>query len=77
MKAAKTVPGTRSVSFWCAEKDRMVTVEFVSHGSFLFRRETKILSCSVFEDPSLINCSRRCLDPANRRLTPDWQVLGY
>ena len=74
MEAVKTV----RVPFWCAEKGQMVTVEFVCKGSFFFRRETEILSCSVFEDPSLTNCRRRCLDPAYRALLPDhWQGFGY
>ncbi len=72
MAAGKTVSETRRVSFWCAEKGRMATVEFVRKGSFFFRKETEILSCSAFEDPGLLNCRRRCLDRAYRALSPDW-----
>lgn len=78
MVAGKTVPETRRVSFWCRDKGRMVTVKFACPGSFLFRKDTEILSCSAFEDPGLINCRRGCLDPSYRASLPDdWQGFAY
>ena len=63
--------GHRGKTFWCEEAGRMVIVEFAQEGPPLFRRETEILSCSAFDRPSQINCTRRCLDPFYRRWWPE------
>ena len=44
-------------SFWCAAAGREVEVR---------RRLGAVLSCSAFENPAAIACSRRCLDRAFR-----------
>ncbi len=78
MAASKSATRSQRIEFWCAEKGRTVCVEFAQKGPLLFRRETEILSCSAFDDPSLINCRRQCLDPVYRRgLGPRWEAHGY
>ena len=50
----------RHRSFWCAIAARDVEVRF---------RRGCVLSCSAFEDPTTIACSRRCL---NRSFHEQW-----
>ncbi len=78
MVTSKSAPRIRRIEFWCAEKDRMVSVEFAQQGPQLFRREAEILSCPAFDDPKLMNCRRQCLDPVYRRgLRPGCPDYGY
>jgi hypothetical protein len=64
---SKRAPRIRRMTFWCADKGRMVTAEFTQEGPPLFRRETEILSCSAFDSPGRINCRRHCLARSYRR----------
>ncbi len=65
MEISKSPPQVRRGVFWCPEKARMLAVEFTLDGPSLLRKETGILSCSAFDDPSL--------DPVYRRaLWRDW-----
>ena len=78
METPKPASRVRRIEFWCVEKGRMVSVEFAQQGSLWLRKETEILSCPAFDDPNLINCHRRCLDPAYRSgLAPEWPEHGY
>jgi len=55
-------------SFWCATAGRDVEVR---------HRFGSAVSCSAFEDPTAIACSRRCLDRSFRvRWSPGLPVLA-
>lgn len=67
MTTQETIPRIRRKVFCCPDAGRMVSVEFAEVGPPFFRRPVKILSCSAFEHPSQISCSRQCLDPVFRQ----------
>ena len=48
-------------SFWCATAGRDVAVRL---------RLGQVVSCSAFEDPTMIACDRRCLDRSFRTQWP-------
>ncbi|HXJ84671.1 MAG TPA: hypothetical protein VMS64_39020 [Candidatus Methylomirabilis sp.] len=57
----------RRRSFWCAEAQREVEVEFEGRGWPGFGLSLAVRGCSVFDPPSCVQCRRRCLDSGFRR----------
>ena len=47
---------------WCADARRDVEVEIAERGFPGFRPSIGVVSCSAFEPPSDVKCSRSCLE---------------
>lgn len=61
--------------FYCAPSGLDVEVQFDERGLPGMRRSVGVLSCSAFEPPNAVRCSRRCLDEDVRRLWQSWPAL--
>ena len=61
--------------FYCAPSGLEVEVQFDERGLPGMRRPVGVLSCSAFEPPNAVRCSRRCLDEDVRRLWQSWPAL--
>ena len=54
--------GVRRRRFYCAQSRREVEARFEERGLRGLRRAVSVLSCSVFDPLSGVQCQRRCLD---------------
>jgi len=63
--------------FWCDQARREVEVEFEEQGLPGYRRPTAVLSCSVFEPPTAVQCRRACLDRDMRVRVPMARRLSW
>jgi len=52
----------RCGSFFCPFKKRDVSVEFVEQGALGLGKAVDVHSCSAFQDPRKVACSKRCLE---------------
>lgn len=59
------VPAVRR-RFWCAEARRAVDVVFEEYGVPGWRRPFAVVTCSAFDPPADVRCSRDCLCSAAR-----------
>ncbi len=70
----------RRRQFWCTEAQRTVEVEFVEEeGVFGLQRSVAVRSCSVFEPPMDVRCSRRCINsevrmPLSAKPLSEWRT---
>lgn len=52
----------RGASFFCPFKKRDVSVELVEQGAFGLGKAVDVRSCSAFQDPRKVTCSKKCLE---------------
>lgn len=67
---------TRRRHFWCAHSRREAEVEFEERGLPGFRWMAAVKSCTVFDPPTAVGCSRRCLEAEFRRRWPPALPVG-
>ena len=65
--AAQGWRATRRRKFWGPFTRLDVEVEFQERGLPGFGRQSAVVSCSVFDPPTVVACRRRCLDSGFRR----------
>ena len=63
--------------FWCAGVRREVEVEFEERGIPGFRKAMAVLTCTAFDPPSEVSCTRRCLDRDYRLKGPIAHPVGH
>jgi|KBSSwiStaDraftv2_1062776.scaffolds.fasta_scaffold47730_2 hypothetical protein len=56
--------------FWCARAQREVEVLVEERGLPGLAHASSVTSCSVFDPPTAVACTRRCLDAEFRRRWP-------
>jgi len=56
--------------FWCARAEREVEVLVEERGLPGLAHASSVTSCSVFDPPTAVACTRRCLDAEFRRRWP-------
>jgi len=62
--------------FWCAHSRREAEVELEERGLPGFRWTAAVKSCTVFDPPTAVGCSRRCLEAEFRRRWPPALPVG-
>jgi nucleotide-binding universal stress UspA family protein len=65
--AEASPPVVRLRRIWCAEHREEVEVEFEMRGLPGLRHPAAVRSCTAFDPPTAVACSRGCLDPVFRK----------